>query len=656
MPNRLSGLVSGADWDAIIARLMEVERRPLLMQQRQQLRLEAKRDIWRDVNTRLSNLLNTLTALRLSSTFEAKTATTTNDKLVSATASAAAQTGSFQIQVTQLAKAQSVQSNAFASSTEALNSASMLGPGFTGGTIRVGLDSDGNNVDIVVSATDTLQSIADQINQKSATVQASIIMRSSTDYRLVLTAKNTGTDYFFDNQDNPTPPAPATRPSKTGFVDDVGTDTVLQSLGIRATLGSPGDSGAGQVNGYADANELSQAVDASFILNGQTTSPITRSSNTVSDLFQGVTLNLNGASLTETVTVTISRDTSVAVKAVQAFVDQYNSTAAFIKEKTSKDEATGTTGELFGDATAHGILSRLRQIVTGRVMGTTGKLDSLAQVGITTGAYLGPDRDKLLFDSSKLIAQMNSSINDVLELFGAKTVNVASSTNGATAALVAGATSQGAVTDLINGNTSSTSWGTAGGGWESTAVPATVSITFGASKTINQVKLYTLDSAAQPAGSFGIRDFNVYYYDAGGARQLLKSVTGNTIGTITLDFAPVSTNKIEVEVTAANGNPQQARLLEVEAYQQNYGAASRLDSYLNSLLGSTGTLPAKNQSLQSQIDAMKRRIADMEARLSRKEEMLQRQFAILEKNLGRLRDQGAWVQAQLAGASLLPGA
>ena len=62
---RLSGLASGVDMDGIIEGLMAIERRPLVLMQSRQQELEAQKNAWRDVNTRLKNLSDKFLSLKL---------------------------------------------------------------------------------------------------------------------------------------------------------------------------------------------------------------------------------------------------------------------------------------------------------------------------------------------------------------------------------------------------------------------------------------------------------------------------------------------------------------------------------------------------------------------------------------------------------------
>jgi flagellar hook-associated protein 2 len=110
---RIGGLASGMDIDQIVKGLMKVERMPLdKLKQKKQL-LEWQRDDYREMNSLLLALRNEVFNMKLSSKYRARTAVSSNDAKVSATATSAASTASYTItEVKQLATAASKVSTA----------------------------------------------------------------------------------------------------------------------------------------------------------------------------------------------------------------------------------------------------------------------------------------------------------------------------------------------------------------------------------------------------------------------------------------------------------------------------------------------------------------------------------------------------------------
>ncbi len=99
---------------------------------------------------------------------------------------------------------------------------------------------------------------------------------------------------------------------------------------------------------------------------------ITRSSNEIKDLIEGVTLRLAGEG--ETV-LEIRRDEDAVLDAVKRFVEQYNSTMGFMRERM------GEGGLLQGDSLLTRIQFQLRSDTMAAVGGPDMKYNQLAAIG-----------------------------------------------------------------------------------------------------------------------------------------------------------------------------------------------------------------------------------------------------------------------------------
>ncbi|WP_456273264.1 flagellar filament capping protein FliD [Bacillus sp. AK031] len=103
---RVGGLASGMDIDSIVADLMKAERMPLDKLKQQKQILEWKRDDYRSMNTLLLDFRSELTQMKFSSKYSARKTTSSNENLLTATATSSASQGSYNISnVTQLASA-----------------------------------------------------------------------------------------------------------------------------------------------------------------------------------------------------------------------------------------------------------------------------------------------------------------------------------------------------------------------------------------------------------------------------------------------------------------------------------------------------------------------------------------------------------------------
>ena len=281
-----AGVGSGLDVEGIVSGLMELERRPLTRLDTKESTYQSKLSAYGTVKSYLSTLQTAATSLATASTFTGKSASVSDSTVLSAAASSTAAAGSYSINVTQLAKYHAVRSNTnYAVSTETFNT----------GTLSISVGG-GTAVDVpITGANNTLAGISQAINEADAGVSASVINDGSTN-RLVLTSKTSGS---------------------VGAISVVASDD-----------GSGGTHALTQLQN-AGLFEIQTADNAQFTVNGLA---ITRSSNTVTDVVEGLTLNLTkgtGASPGQA-TVTIATNTAATTTAIEGFVKAYNAAVEYL--------------------------------------------------------------------------------------------------------------------------------------------------------------------------------------------------------------------------------------------------------------------------------------------------------------------------------------
>ena len=371
--NALSGL-SGYDFSGIVDSLVSVYKLPETRMVTKQTTIQTTKDAWRDVNTRISALEATLTGLSDSTTWTATQVTSSNTNLLSATTGINAVQGVYNIKVINTAQAQTV-----TSTLQAVSSATVATT-LTAGTFTITIGGVAKTVS--VSAGDSLQTIADSINNAKAGVSATVVQVTGG-YQLAITTRQTGST------------------NAASFANVTG--TVLTDLGI--------------LNGSI-LNESQTAQDAKLTING--IQNITSATNTVTSVIPGVTLNINGADNgVSNITLNVTADNSTAQTKIKAFVDQYNSTMDFIETKLSYDSITKKTGDLLGDQTLQGIQEHLRSLVSGTLNNPTGPYLTLSSIGVSTsGQDYGKDAT-LSFDTSKFATAMAANPQSVANLFGA---------------------------------------------------------------------------------------------------------------------------------------------------------------------------------------------------------------------------------------------
>lgn len=151
------------------------------------------------------------------------------------------------------------------------------------------------------------------------------------------------------------------------------------------------------------SREVVAGQNASFRVNGVT---LSRSTNTVTDAIEGVSLNLKKAAVGTTVNVEIAQNLSGIREKVNTFVADFNEAMTLISEQFVFDENTETSGPLSGDATLLTLQSQLRQVVTTPVTGLPDDENVLTLFGVSF------DRQGLLqVDDARLDEVLNSNFN-----------------------------------------------------------------------------------------------------------------------------------------------------------------------------------------------------------------------------------------------------
>lgn len=105
MAIRMTGMVSGLDTESIIQSLVEAQQTKNKKTTDKKQKLEWKQEIWKELNTKLYNFTtNTISKMRLQSSYGTKKVSNSNESKVKVTASSSAPLGSQTLQISQLAK------------------------------------------------------------------------------------------------------------------------------------------------------------------------------------------------------------------------------------------------------------------------------------------------------------------------------------------------------------------------------------------------------------------------------------------------------------------------------------------------------------------------------------------------------------------------
>ena len=308
-----AGIGSGLDIEGIISSLMAAERIPLTKVSQERTAINTKISIYGIIKNSFADLKAAADKLSSLNNLNPLKATSSDEKIVSASASAAGAKGSYSIEVSQLAKAQSVAAQGVATADTTVGTGSL--------TITLGSYDSGTNmftdnaaktpVTINIGAgQQTLDGIKQAINDSDAGVTASIV-NDGAGSRLVLTSKETGAVNGFKLE--------------VTDADGINTDTNgLSRLAYDPTAAA----GAGK-----NADTLQVAQNANFTINNL---PVSKASNTVTDAVAGLTLNLK-AQTTSPVNLEVGLDDTALKTTLDGFVTAYNKIRGNLKDQQQKD-------------------------------------------------------------------------------------------------------------------------------------------------------------------------------------------------------------------------------------------------------------------------------------------------------------------------------
>jgi flagellar hook-associated protein 2 len=311
-------------------------------------------------------------------------ATSANEGMFTASASSSAAAGEYSIEVVNLAKAQKLSSAGFTSASDTVGT----------GTLTIG--SGSNSFDVVVDGSNsTLAGIRDAINgaADNSSVTATIVNvdgASGSEARLVLTAKETGTANQISIQ--------VTEDPYDG----------LEGEGLSQLSYAYDASGVGS----GGMSELVGAEDARIRVDGMLA---TRSSNSISDVIPGVTLDLK-AETTSAVNLSLNVDSAATRETVQAFVDSYNKLADTYKRLTAYSADTESGGTLQGDFSARQIMNDVRSILRssnpddpyGSLFSMGMEIDQYGKMSIDSGKF-----DEVLSSRPEALSNLLSSADGI---------------------------------------------------------------------------------------------------------------------------------------------------------------------------------------------------------------------------------------------------
>jgi flagellar hook-associated protein 2 len=333
-PVNITGLASGLNTGEIISALLAVEREPITRLTNQETTLEGQHEQLESFQSSLNQLTFAAQELSSPTLFNNTQAVSSSDtSQVTATTTAGAAIGGYELEVTQLA-----------------NSAQRTFT-FKSPAAAETLTIDGQEITVAAGA--TIQALASTINSDSkATVYAAVVNEET----LVLSTRATGA-------------------SGTEFikVSDPG-GTLVEQAGL-----------------------AKEGRNAEYTLDGVPASSATNTvANAIPGVTLNLKA-LTTATDPVTIDVEVPTPSASAItEQVKSFVSLYNSTVGAIEKqlstKTPTDPQTAAelkTGTLFGDFGLTNLLNTMRQSIYEPVAGQPAEMSSLADIGVSTGPPSG---------------------------------------------------------------------------------------------------------------------------------------------------------------------------------------------------------------------------------------------------------------------------
>jgi len=332
MSVQVDGLISGLDTTALIDSIIAASGIPKQAIEARVTDYETKADRISDLVNRIADITTALDDMAAIGDFRSFAADYAENDAFSVAVDGEAVEGSYDIEITEMAKAEQWVSDGFSSSS--------TDAGLVGDLV---FEYDGETSKITTDGM-TLTEIAAEVNDVDGlTAYVMNTGDATSPYRLVIQGDDRGSDYSIDFSGSDPP--------------------VSAGLGFDTS-----------------ANQTVAAASAALTINGVA---VTSDTNTVTDAIPGMTLTITGTT-TDAVTVDVSSDPEAIEEKVQAFVDAYNDVANFISTNSIYDTDEGIRGAFVGEAGVRRVTQGMATVVTTEYGDLGQDYDSLGLIGIET--------------------------------------------------------------------------------------------------------------------------------------------------------------------------------------------------------------------------------------------------------------------------------
>lgn len=390
------GVGSNLDLTTLLDNLKGGEQAPLVAIQARQTSYTSKLSAYGQLNSALSALETASAALAKPESFQSIKATSNATDVLTATAASTAPSGTYAVNVTQLAQAQSLATAGVEDATAAIGggeltiafgtisgaTADPVTGKYAGATFTADPDRTATSITIAVGS--TMEEIRDAINGNVDIGVTASIVNDGSDMpnRLVLTSTQTGETSSMKI----TVAGDPDEPDNTALSDLLANDPeAAPELQLQQTIA---------------------AQNTKLTVNGIA---ITSATNSVEGAVQDVTMTVTKIG---TSTLSVQKDTDSVRAAVTTFVNAYNNLQSVADKLTAYDANSRSSAALTGDTTLRNIQVRIRSALTSAQADNGSGLTMLSHIGVSL------QKDGVLtIDPAKLTAALKGKLSGVENMF-----------------------------------------------------------------------------------------------------------------------------------------------------------------------------------------------------------------------------------------------
>jgi flagellar hook-associated protein 2 len=387
-----TGIGSGLQVSEIVSAIVGAETAPFVSRSnKQQAQITTDISAIGALKSALESVTSSMETLSNADNYQQRTASGADD-FIGLSVNKDAQIGNYSVKVDALAQAHKLSSGAFVANETISDGIGMV-------TIEVGSSS----FSTMLSPTNTLEDLRDQINDgplvgsdKNDSVIATIVTGDDGQH-LVLTSKETGLSNAI----------------KVMVQDGDGNDTDNVGLSRLAYDVSDPD----PLNHITNLSEVSKALDAQITIDG--TLVVTNSTNVFEEVIDGVNITARKLhSVDDDISqIKFSENNSNIQSGLEGFVKSYNELQKLAKQLGAAGE--GGSGPLSGDSLLRGVMGKLRQELSKGFDTGNGNTLSLSELGVRSDRY-----GVLTLDTEDLNEYIKNDVNGIEQFFlGTDSIN-----------------------------------------------------------------------------------------------------------------------------------------------------------------------------------------------------------------------------------------